>query len=203
MKKVFVLGINGSPHKDGTTAPLVKNFLSSAKKYGAETELVNLVEQKINPCLGCYSKSPSLCKFPCVQKDDMQKLFPLLKKADAIVFASPIYWFNMSGLMKNFMDRCCSLAAHGYELEGKVGVYIAASKENEGGRMTAAMAMASTMNHLGLMVPPYCMMFYPGKEKVVKKGKVVWDDWISGEMPRVAKSIIPLCNFLRKSKLEW
>ncbi|MEM2174451.1 MAG: flavodoxin family protein [Candidatus Micrarchaeia archaeon] len=61
--------------------------------------MIHLIDYKINPCLGCYSKSPKLCRYPCVQKDDMQKIYPLLIKADAIVFGTPVYWFNMSGLL--------------------------------------------------------------------------------------------------------
>jgi multimeric flavodoxin WrbA len=133
----------------------------------------------------------------------MQKVYPLLLKADAIVFATPVYWFNMSGQMKTFIDRLCCMAAGGYRLEGKIGVFYAVSKENEGGKMSAALAMASAMNHLGLMIPPYGTLVYPGKEKIVKNGKTVWDDWIFEDAPKIAKNIVSLCKFLKKSKFKW
>ncbi|MFH1682239.1 MAG: flavodoxin family protein [Candidatus Woesearchaeota archaeon] len=200
---ISVVAINGSPHKKGITSSLLTKFLSAAEKSGAKTALIHLADHQINPCNGCYSCSAESCKFPCVQKDGMQEIYPLLEQADVIVFGTPVYWFNMSGLMKNFMDRLCCLAAHGYILEGKVGLFIAASKENEGGRMNASLSMASAMNHLGLFIPPYGIMFYPGKEKVVKKGKVIWDDWVMQDLPKIAKNLVPLCKFLRKSKFEW
>jgi multimeric flavodoxin WrbA len=203
MEKVFIVGINGSPHKDGITASMLNKFLRSAEKYGGETKLIHLIDYKIAPCLGCYSKDPKLCKYPCVQKDDMQKIYPQLIKADAIVFGTPVYWFNMSGLMKNFIDRLTCLATSGYLLEGKVGIFLAVSKENEGGRVNAALSMASAMNHQGLLIPPYGILFYPGKEKIVKKEKVTWDNWVSEDIPKIAKNIIKLCEFLKESKFKW
>jgi multimeric flavodoxin WrbA len=202
-KKILIIGINGSPRKAGTTARLLKNFLAKFKKSGAETKLINLKDYKINYCLGCYSNNPKTCKFPCVQKDGMRKIYPLLLKADAIIFGTPIYWFNMSGLMKTFFDRMCCLAANGYLLEGKVGVCFSVSKENEGGRLNAALSMASAANHLGLFIPPYGIMYYPAKEKVVINGKVKWDEWIYEDEAKIAKNLISFCQFLKKAKYKW
>jgi len=56
----------------------------------------------------------------CVIKDDMQSLYPKLRSADAIVIASPIYWFNFSAQTKLFMDRWYGLGdSEGYVLSGK------------------------------------------------------------------------------------
>ncbi len=203
MTKIFVVGINGSPHKEGTTALMLNKFLRKIKKYNGQTKLIHLIDHKINPCLGCYSKSPKLCKYPCIQKDDMQKIYPLLEQADAIVFGTPVYWFNTSGLMKNFIDRLTCMATGGYLLEGKVGVFFAVSREDEGGRVNAVLSMASALNHLGLLIPPYGLLFYPGREGVVKKGRVIWDDWVLKDASKIAGNIIKLCKFLRREKFKW
>lgn len=203
MSKIFVIGINGSPHKDGTTSFMLKKFLRSVKRHEGKTELIHLIDKNIRPCLGCYSKNPKLCRYPCVQKDDMQTIYPKLIKADAIVFGTPVYWFNMSGPMKNFIDRLTCLAPGGYLLEGKVGVFFAVSKEDEGGKLTAAQSMATALNHLGLLIPPYGIMFYPGREKIVKKGGALWEDWFSGVASKIGRNIIQLCKFLRKMKFKW
>jgi len=203
MKKILVIGINGSPRRKGTTSLLINKFLKEVEKNGGETELINLIDKRIRPCLGCYSENPDICHYPCRQKDDMEKICSLLIKADVIVFGTPVYWFNMSGLMKNFIDRLTCLAASGYLLEGKVGVFFSASKENEGGKLNASLSMASALNHLGLFIPPYGILFYPGKEKIVRKGKVVWDDWVLKDSSKIAKNIISLSKFLRKSKFIW
>lgn len=70
-KKIFILGINGSPRRNGNTAEYLKRILKSAEKQEAETLLIHLIDKNIKPCLGCYSISPKKCTFPCVQKDDM------------------------------------------------------------------------------------------------------------------------------------
>ncbi len=203
MAKIKIIAINGSPRKNGKTSSLLKKFLSLFKRKGAQTTLINLVDYKINHCLGCYSQSPRACRFPCVQKDDLQKIYPLLLEADVIILGSPIYWFNMSGLMKNFIDRLTGLAASGYSLENKVGISLSASNENEGGRVSASLSMASVLNHLGLFIPPYGILFYPGREKLNIKGKVIWDNWLDHEMPKISSNLITLSKFLKKEKFKW
>jgi len=109
----------------------------------------------------------------------------------------------MSGLMKNFIDRLTNLATRGYKLEGKVGVFIASSKEDEGGKVIASMSMALALNHLGLLIPPYSILFYPGKEEIVLKNKVVWVDWELKDSKLIGKNIVRLCEILRKTKFKW
>ncbi len=75
MKKSLILGINGSPRKNGKTAKLVKTILSSSKQAGGEIKLIHLVDYEIKSCLGCYSANPSKCIYPCRVKDGMQKLY--------------------------------------------------------------------------------------------------------------------------------
>ena len=203
MAKIKIIAINGSPRKNGKTAELLKKFLALFKRKGATTTLLNLCDYQINHCLGCYSKSPNACVFPCVQKDDMQKIYPLLLDADVIILGSPIYWFNMSGLLKNFIDRLTCLASSGYLLENKVGLSLAVSSENEGGRVSASLSMASALNHLGLLIPPYGILYFPGREKLNQKGKVIWDNWLDHEMPKISRNLIKLCQFLKKEKFKW
>jgi multimeric flavodoxin WrbA len=190
--KILIVGINGSPHKNGTTSMLLKRVLNSSKKSGAETLLIHLVDKNIKPCLGCYSKNSELCKYPCKQKDDMQEIHRLIIKADGIVFASPVYWFNMSGLMKNFVDRLTCLACSGYLIKGKVAGYIAASKESEGGRETAAASMLTAMTHLGLISPPFAMIWYPGLEDEY--------NWALKDTVVLGKNMVEMCKLLKKIK---
>jgi len=203
MKKVFVLGINGSPFNDGKCSFYLKKFLKNSERYGAETEILNLRDKKILPCLGCYSKNPKNCTYPCWQKDDMLSLYPLIEKADALILGTPVYWFNVSGLMKNFIDRLTCMDVNGNLLEGKVGVFISVSKENEGGRLNASLALASSLSHFGLLIPPYGILFYPGQEKIKNKKKIVWKDWFEEELNLISKNLIKLCQFLKKENFSW
>jgi len=99
MKKV--LGICGSPRK-GNTEFMIKTILDAAEKNGAKTELVLLRNLNIKHCNGCGKCEKTK---RCVINDDMQKLYPKIFDSDIFVFGSPSYFDNVSGLMKDFIDR--------------------------------------------------------------------------------------------------
>lgn len=100
-----ILAVNGSPKgKDGNTEQMLQPFLKGAGSAGADVEVVYLKEKKINHCLGCLTcwlKTPGVC----VHKDDMPELLEKLKQANMIVYATPLYVFMVTGLMKDFLDR--------------------------------------------------------------------------------------------------
>jgi multimeric flavodoxin WrbA len=96
---------NGSPRgKRGTTHILVESFLAGASDAGAETENIFIVEREVKPCLGCVAcwiKTPG----KCLQNDDMGGLIETFMGSDISIFATPIHIDNVSGIMKNFIDR--------------------------------------------------------------------------------------------------
>jgi multimeric flavodoxin WrbA len=98
-----ILGIVGSKRKNGNTSILVQKALEVAEKEGIETELIYLGDYTIKDCNGCEA-----CKdtYQCVIEDDMQKIYPLLLKADALILGSPTYFYNVTADMKAFIDRC-------------------------------------------------------------------------------------------------
>lgn len=109
----------GSPRKKGNSTTLAKQVEKGAKESGAFVESFFLHEMNINFCTGCGKCRQKTLK-NCIIKDDMQLLYPKLCRADAIVFASPIYWAHVSGQMKVFMDRCFALGGpEGHDMEGK------------------------------------------------------------------------------------
>jgi len=119
MKKVKVLIVVGSPRKRGNSSSLARQVAAGAQAAGAAVETYYLHEMKIKPCNACDAcrKKPGA---GCVLKDDMRKLYPKLRSADAIVVASPVYWFTVSAQTKLFMDRWYALGSDdGYELAGK------------------------------------------------------------------------------------
>jgi multimeric flavodoxin WrbA len=82
---------------------MVENFLAGAEDAGAETENIILADRKIGHCTGCFAcwlKTPG----KCIIKDDMEELLEKFS-ADIIVFATPLYVDNVTGIMKDFMDR--------------------------------------------------------------------------------------------------
>lgn len=107
-----VLILNGSPRKKGNTVFLIGKAIEGirAADGDANVEVVNLNSLKIGPCLACDGcrREGREGKY-CVVKDDMANLYEKVVKADAIVLASPIYWFSITAQMKLFMDRLYGL----------------------------------------------------------------------------------------------
>jgi multimeric flavodoxin WrbA len=98
-----VLVIKGSPRRKGNSAVLADQALLGARESGAEVDEVYLHSMNIRPCAGCDGCRKG--KRECVTKDDMQKLYPKMEWADAVIIASPIYFFTFSAQVKLFIDR--------------------------------------------------------------------------------------------------
>ncbi|OIO91679.1 MAG: hypothetical protein AUK03_10785 [Anaerolineae bacterium CG2_30_64_16] len=105
-----VLAFNGSPRgRKSNTDRLLQPFMEGAREAGAETEVVYLKDKEINYCRGCFTcwtRTPGVC----VHQDDMPGLLEKIRQADVLVYASPLYIFNVTGQMKTFMDRFIPLA---------------------------------------------------------------------------------------------
>ena len=102
ISKSKILGVCGSP-RDRNTACMLKTVLAAA---GPDHELILLKDKNIRPCRACGG---CFHTHKCVVDDDMQELYAKLTKADIVVLGSPTYFGNVTGLMKNFMDRCLPL----------------------------------------------------------------------------------------------
>jgi len=108
MKIVAISGSSRPKHTDF----MIKTFLDACE---GESEVFYLRDLNIDFCKNCKYCHKS---FECRKSDDMVKIYPKLKEADVIVLASPTYFDNVSGLMKNFMDRCAPFY-FSQELKGK------------------------------------------------------------------------------------
>jgi multimeric flavodoxin WrbA len=110
-----ITAFNGSPNgESGNTNVMVTAFLKGAEASGAEVENIFLVNKEINHCKGCYS-----CLFSgqgkCSIEDDMKDLMSKFIESDIVVFATPLYVHNVSGMLKVFMDRSLCIGSPGYE----------------------------------------------------------------------------------------
>ncbi len=104
-----ILVLNGSPTPNGNTIALVNAFKEGAESKGHDVNVVNVAHKNIKGCMAC-----NFCKRnngQCVQKDDMQEIYPLIQDADMIVFASPIYYFIMSGQLESVIHRFYAINA--------------------------------------------------------------------------------------------
>jgi multimeric flavodoxin WrbA/putative sterol carrier protein len=109
-KKMKILAIQGSPRpKASNTEILLQEFLKGAQSQGAETETIYLKDKDIHSCVGCYTcwaKTPGVCVF----KDDMPELLENVKDCDILVYATPLYNYNMTALLKAFQERLLPLS---------------------------------------------------------------------------------------------
>lgn len=95
--------LNGSPRKQNTSA-MVDAFCEGAKEAGHEVEVLHVGKMKIGGCMGCeYCHTKGEGK--CIQNDDMEKVMPAYLEADMIVYASPVYYFDMTAQLSAAMQR--------------------------------------------------------------------------------------------------
>lgn len=106
-KKIIVL--NGSPRATGNTAALVEAFKNGAENAGNTVTVFQLGSMNINGCKGCFGGGKDHSS-PCVQKDDMDKIYPRYKEADVVVLATPLYYWTISGQLKTAFDRLFAVA---------------------------------------------------------------------------------------------
>ena len=103
-----ILILQGSPRKNGNTAWMAEEFKKASEAAGHEVTLVDVAHKKIAGCLACeycHGKGNG----SCIQKDDMQELYPLLAEAECLVLASPIYYFTMSAQIQSAIQRFYSI----------------------------------------------------------------------------------------------
>ena len=99
-----ILILNGSPRPNGQTAKMCHEFKDAAEAKGHEVDMINVTKKNIRGCLACeycHGKGNG----NCVQKDDMQEIYSLLKNCEMLILASPIYYHNISGQLKCVIDR--------------------------------------------------------------------------------------------------
>ena len=113
------IAIVGSPRKNGNTEILTRHTLKAIEEEGLETELIRLAGLDIKPCNACM-----VCEKEerCPIDDDLFPIYIKMKEADAIIFASPVYFGSATAQIKALMDRAGYIAVHnGRVFEGKVG----------------------------------------------------------------------------------
>lgn len=123
-KKVII--ISSSLRRNSNSERLAAAFAQGAEKAGNETELISLAGRKLGFCTGCLSCQKT---FRCYQKDDGAVLCGKIGNADVVVFATPIYYYGISGQLKTLLDRCNPLFPQEYHFRD-VYLLMAAADDN-------------------------------------------------------------------------
>lgn len=108
---MFVLGLQGSPRTKGNTSVLLSAYLAEAERLGAQTEHIDVAKKNISPCKECGTCDK---KGFCPIEDDMQEIYPLLRRADIIVMATPVFFYGPTSQIKALIDRSQALWARRY-----------------------------------------------------------------------------------------
>ncbi len=166
--KAKILGIVGTPIKDGNCQYLLEQTLQVAESVGrVSTELVHLQDYRIEYCVGCekclrkvhkvqkevgFDVIPVPIKeYNCSIKDDMEILHEKMLDADGIILAAPVYIATIPGQVKTFIDRCRTFV-HDFRLRGKVAAPLTVGFFRNAGEDTALQVMALSLLAIGLTV---------------------------------------------------
>ena len=124
MKKVLV--ISSSLRKDSNSELLAGSFAEGAKSAGHEVELVSLRDKEIRFCVGCLACQKTQ---RCFMHDDADAIREKMLHADVLVFATPIYYYEMSGILKTMLDRANPLYPSDYRFREVYALAAAAEDE--------------------------------------------------------------------------
>lgn len=102
-----ILGIVGSYRKGHVTDLLTDEVLAAAAAHGAEAEKICLVDKRIEFCRNCRdcTQEPGPQRGRCAHDDDMAGILDACEKADALVLAAPVNFFNVTAIFRRFMER--------------------------------------------------------------------------------------------------
>ncbi len=124
MKNILI--ISSSPRKNGNSETLAAAFAKGAAEAGNKVELICLREKQISFCRGCFACAKL---GHCVIKDDGVEIAAKIHDADAIVFASPVYYYSVSGQLKTMFDR--STPVFGTDYAFREVYFLSAAAEDE------------------------------------------------------------------------
>jgi len=113
-----ILGIYGSPRKEGNTSVLLRELLRGAREKGAKTTEIFVCDMHILSCIEDYS---CVQTGNCCLKDDMQVIYKQLIEHDQIVVSAPIFFYSVNAQTKALIDRCQAFWARKYILNQPIG----------------------------------------------------------------------------------
>ena len=123
-KKVVI--ISASLRKNSNSGQLAKAFASGAEKAGNTAEIISLAGKKLGFCTGCLSCQKT---FHCYMHDDAGVIAEKIRDADVVVFATPVYYYGISGQLKTLLDRCNPIFPQEYRFRD-VYILMAAADDN-------------------------------------------------------------------------
>jgi multimeric flavodoxin WrbA len=165
---VKTVGILGSARKGGNTEVLLDAALQEARRMGGSTSKIALRDKVIAPCDGCMGCART---GKCVIRDDMQEVYKEILEADGVIWASPVYFWSMSGLTKNALDRTYALTFPKLQQAGKIAglIIVAASR----GCVSASNPFHMYFSYNHMFAAEFTMAWAQEKGKIKKDAMAV------------------------------
>lgn len=137
-----VLALNGSPRKKGNTYQALKVVEEQLQENGIEMEIIQVGSQDIIGCKACGICRKNKDEKCVLEGDFVNEAFQKMKEADGFLLGSPVYFADINGTMKSFLDRTFYMAgSNGGTFRHKVGASIVAL------RRTGGMPAFQALNH--------------------------------------------------------
>lgn len=198
---MFILGLQGSPRLNGNTNYLLESFLDAAGRKGAHTQKLNVTRADISPCMGCGN-----CErkgFCVIENDDMPSyVYPLLRRADVVVMATPVYFYTVPAVLKALIDRSQALWSRKY----KFGLDDPARSHRKGLMLAVGATRGQNLFNGMVLTAKYFFdaigaeyMDMLGYRRVENVGDMEKQPGISGDITKLLETIAPL--FARKKIL--
>jgi len=150
-----ILAIQSSPNEDGLTAKTAKAVIKGAEAEGAVVEMINLNDLIIKPCVACDG-GWGQCRREgtCIIDDEFQQLRDKIHAADAVVFATPVYWGDLSESAKLFLDRLrrCEVKGEFKNLNGRFALGIASAGGTGNGCVKALLHLEDYLRRVGFTI---------------------------------------------------
>jgi arsenate reductase (thioredoxin) len=114
---MFALGLQGSPRKKGNSETLLAVFMEALERQGVRTRTLPVCKLKVQPCIELLACEKS--GFCPIEDEMAAQVYPLLRQADIVVAASPVFFYNVTAQLKALIDRCQAFWARKYLLKLK------------------------------------------------------------------------------------
>ena len=191
---MYIIGLNGSPQKDGNTAFLLENALQAAKDKGAKIELIHaascLVGLKNPFCIQCAP----VCDHRCIKGTILEEVYNKMRKCDGLLIASPVYFGTVSGQLKAFWDKTRRLRTD-KALVNTVGAVVTNGGAKYGGQETTIKAIHDMMLVQGMiLIGDGCREADAGHHGVCGQRPVKEDEFAIKRAKIMAKRILEVCQ---------
>lgn len=148
---MLIVGINGSPNKEGNTYFLLKTILDEAKKMGCEYEIIN-AQEALSLCKTPFCNACSTpCNGKCFEGTMLEDAFKTISKADAVILGSPVYFGTVSAQIKAFFDKTRKIRGEKVWIN-KIGAGVTVGGSKYGGQETTLRALHDILMVHGMVI---------------------------------------------------